>query len=173
MAFTPETGTGVPEANSYCSVEYADAYFSLRGREAWAALTLERKQAALIDATDYINVRWGERFVGHKYSETQGLPWPRKMCHSTEPYYPDQLLRATCEYGIRASVSPLMPDPVVDETGRMPSLTREKLGPLEEEYRWPAPNTGASVMIYRPYPQADTLMYGLLGPNMLSGRVIR
>lgn len=173
MAFIPEDGTGVPGANSYCSVEYADEYFLLRGRNEWISLTLDAKESALVSATDYIGLRWGQRFVGHPYTTTQGLPWPRLLCGQTAAYYPDALLRATCEYGIRASVGPLAPDPVVDETGRMPSMSREKLGPLEEEYRWPAPNAGVTVMLFRPYPQADGLMYGLLGPNIYSGRVIR
>ena len=39
-----ENGTGLPNADSYVSVEFADSYFSARGVSGWDALTDEQKR---------------------------------------------------------------------------------------------------------------------------------
>ena len=41
-----ENGTGLPNADSYVSVEFADSYFSARGVSAWVALTQTQKEQA-------------------------------------------------------------------------------------------------------------------------------
>jgi hypothetical protein len=55
MAFTVETGTGSATSNSYATVAEADTYFLDRNIADWAALDNAVKQAALIEATSYIN----------------------------------------------------------------------------------------------------------------------
>jgi hypothetical protein len=52
MAFTPEDGTGLPDANSLVSVEFIDAYYELSPYgAAWAAKTTEQKQQIAACAT--------------------------------------------------------------------------------------------------------------------------
>lgn len=75
MAFIPEDGTGLADANSYASVAEADAYFTDRNNTAWLALTDVEKQANLIVATEYLdnNYIW----YSSKLVPTQALGWPR------------------------------------------------------------------------------------------------
>lgn len=67
MAFTIETGAGVPNANAYAPVAFVDAYLLERSRNtenAWASQSATRKQQAIVVATGYIDTRWGPRFKG-------------------------------------------------------------------------------------------------------------
>lgn len=75
MAFTVEDGSGVSGANSYVSVADADTYHADRSNSGWTG-TDAVKQAALIEATDYVEsrYRWA---TGVKSSSGNGLGWPR------------------------------------------------------------------------------------------------
>lgn len=76
------TTPGAADANSYGTLEEADAYFESRLNSAsWTALTDDAKEHLLISATLYID---NIRFVGDKYkqysvghAEYQRLQWPR------------------------------------------------------------------------------------------------
>jgi hypothetical protein len=167
MAFTVEDGTGVAEANSYVELAFAEDYFTDRGNAAWTGAD-SAKQAALIQATDYIEGRFGRRFIGEMASTTQGLSWPRTDTDFEETEIPVKLQRATCEYAVRALTAALAPDPTVDASGVSVVNTRKKLGPLEKEFQ--VVGSGHPVM-FRPYPAADMLLTGLL--EATQGRVIR
>lgn len=79
MAFTPEDGSGKPDANSLGSVAQADDYFTVRGQPTWAgaAATNENKEAALILATDYIVAEFEAELKGIPANVGQSLPFPR------------------------------------------------------------------------------------------------
>ena len=66
MAFTVEDGNGLPDANAYVDVAFADEYFADRGNTDWAAATDPNKQVAIVKATDYIDKAFGPRFLGQK-----------------------------------------------------------------------------------------------------------
>lgn len=67
MAIIVEDGTGLYEANSYASLGYVRNYLTRRNRTtAWTAATLAEREAAVIAATDYIDRRFGPRFIGVK-----------------------------------------------------------------------------------------------------------
>jgi hypothetical protein len=70
-----EDGTGINDANSYVSVEFADNYFSARGASGWAELETEAKEQALIRATDYIDNIF--QWCGKKATAEQSLRFPR------------------------------------------------------------------------------------------------
>ena len=116
MPFTVENGTGVTGANSYVSVAYADAYFTDRANGAWAAN--ENKEGCLISATDYIEKVFARRFIGEMANAAFSLSWPR---NGADPYasnvIPDRLMKAACEYALRAINGKLMPDPVYQDSG--------------------------------------------------------
>lgn len=83
MTLVVEDGNGLPTANSYADVAFADAYFSTRGVAAWTGSN-SLKEAALIRATDYIDVVWGPKFLGTKAftypddpTTDQALEFPR------------------------------------------------------------------------------------------------
>lgn len=161
MAFVVEDGTGVATANSYSAVAAADAYFADRGNVAWVG-TNEQKQAWLVQATDYINARFGSSFLGQKqYTEdpAQALEFPRIDIPNVAPGMPANLLKATAEYALRAIGGALAPDVVTDETGLSLQNKREKVGPIETEVSYVA---GVRASLLRPYPAADMLLKGLV-----------
>lgn len=151
MAFTVRT-TVQGEGNSFVDVSYADSYFTDRGITAWAG-TNTVKQAALVQATDYIDGRFASRFTD-EVLEADSIP--------------DKLKRAACEYAVRALVKPLAPDPAVDASGASVATIRNKLGPLEKEFQVVGSGTPA---LFRPYPAADILLVGMIKPT--ANRVIR
>lgn len=70
-----ENGTGLTDSNSYVSVVFADDYFSARGVSGWVALTTEKKEQALIRATDFIDNVF--QWCGKKATVEQALRFPR------------------------------------------------------------------------------------------------
>lgn len=168
MAFTVEDGTGVADANSYATVEFADAYFAERNVAGWTGEEAA-KQSALIKATDYIDMRFSARFRGVPAADDQSLAWPRSYAYNSYgaefPTIPLQLKRSCCEYALRALSGELAPDPTSSD-GAVESL-KEKVGPIETETKY-VPG-GQVAALFKPYPVADSL----LRPLLLSGGVIR
>ena len=70
-----ENGTGLPNADSYVSVEFADSYFSARGVSGWETLTQTVKEQSLIRATDFIDNIY--QWHGKKATSEQALRFPR------------------------------------------------------------------------------------------------
>lgn len=166
MAFVSEDGTGLSNANSYITVAYADAYFSDRGVAAWTGSN-EQKQNYLIRASDYIDLRFGPRFIGCKKVATQALSWPRIV--NGVDTFPEAIKKAVCEYALRAISAALAPDPQIHASGQAVTAKEEKVGPIEETTRFSQWASNNSIMMFRPYPAADAL----LGPWVYYvGRVI-
>lgn len=158
MALIVEDGTGLADANAYIDVAYADNYFGLREIGDWSGDT-PVKEAAIIRATDYIGVRWGDKLLGRKLHASQALDFPRQDLWyqgARVTGVPDNVKRATAEYALRALGGELMPDPVVDETGLQVNSRREKVGPIEEEVSYATFASAATLL--RPYPAADRLI---------------
>ncbi len=159
MAFTVEVGTGTPGANAYVAVAFVDTHHGDRGNSAWEDFTPLEKQSAIIRGSEYVDKRFGGRFVGLRKTKDQGLEWPRLDAFDQDGYLlsgvddlPRQLEKAVAEYALRAAIcGTLAPDPplpvpkqdLTDSTGDRPEqaetgqLTRkrEKVGPLEED-KW-------------------------------------
>lgn len=158
MTFTVEDGTGVTDANAYIAVAGADTYFLERAVASWAAATTDAKQAAVIRATDYIEARFGQRFLGTKLTTTQGLSFPRDNLYDLEGTQiegmPRGFLNAVCEYAVRALSADLWNEPFRDAKGRI-VVERKKVGPIEKDIRY-AFNRDVSQV--KPVPGADRLI---------------
>lgn len=77
-SFVVETGSALATANSYCTVEYATTYHETYGNPSnWTAATQAEHEDALRQATMALDVRYGGRWSGYRYSSAQGLDWPR------------------------------------------------------------------------------------------------
>lgn len=63
--FLLEDDTGIVGANALVSVDYVDQYHSDRGNSGWTG-DQSSKEAAIIKATDYVELRFSERFIGLK-----------------------------------------------------------------------------------------------------------
>lgn len=78
MPLNVEDGTGKPDANSYVTVEDADAYHSAHLNEGWFVEEPSKKEAALIRATGFIDTTYRARFPGYpSRGRAQALEWPR------------------------------------------------------------------------------------------------
>ena len=168
MAFVVEDGTGKVDANAYVTVADADTYFLDRNVPAWAGINAV-KQSAIIQATDYIELRYSNLWIGDRSSDNQALSFPRVI--TGMPLMPTPLLRAVCEYAVRSLAAVLLPDPVVHESGQGLERNREKVGPIETEQRFQYQGPGTQRIILRPYPAADYLLKDLIYSS--AGRVIR
>lgn len=148
MALLVEDGSIVADAESYCSVADADAYFLARGNATWAAIaTTELKEIALRKATDYMEQNYRQLWLGYRVDISQSLSWPRSdvvIDGFTQPAdeVPEEVVRACAELAVRASASTLLGD--VDNTTTQ--VTHERLGDMEVDY---AVGNAAGVISYK------------------------
>jgi hypothetical protein len=137
MAFIVEDGTGRADANSFISVEDADAYHALRGNSAWAGLTLEKKQANLVVAFDYMEGVYGMAYPGRRVYAQQGSSFPRVgMSAYGFPVKPNEIpqtvKKVQAELAFIANSQPLTANA---KRGKK----RVKVGPIDVEYDGSAP----------------------------------
>lgn len=76
MAFIVESGVGLENSNSYCTVEFADGYNSVQvdGQD-WIDVDLPDKQIRLISASQLLDNSFD--FHGRRLTRIQGLEFPR------------------------------------------------------------------------------------------------
>lgn len=106
LTLVVETGEGLPNSNSYCSVVYADTYMdgSLYAAT-WIAATTQNKEKALVSATRMLDSRI--RWKGRKTRRENALEWPRYCSFDRNGYWipsdeiPDWLLAATAELALQ------------------------------------------------------------------------
>lgn len=159
MAFLVESGSGDAGANAYIDVAYFRTHHTDRGNSAHSDFTDTEVPAGIIRASEYVDKRFGMRFVGLRKLKGQGLEWPRIDAFDLDGYLlsgvddlPRNLEKAVAEYTLRALIcGVLAPDPnlpvpkqdLTDSSGDRPALgdtgqitrRKDKVGPLEEE-RW-------------------------------------
>lgn len=132
-ALVPETGAGLPDADSLASVEAADLYHADRGAAAWAALSADRKAQCLRLATDYMGQVYAAAWQGVRAVAGQALDWPREGVVAFETVevlaniVPPAVANACALLALKASTAVLAPD-----LGQ--AKKRVKVGPIETEY---------------------------------------
>jgi len=167
MAFIPEDGTGLSNSNVYVTIAYADAYFKERIIAAWDDLFSDVKQSSLIKATDYIELRYSTRFKNTKlFPDIQALSFPR----TGKIAIPANLLKATCEYALRASVGELTTDIINTNPINSRVLNRVE-GAVTTETEISYPSNYQQQSTYLRIPAADGLIATLITGNQ--GGVIR
>jgi hypothetical protein len=73
-----ENGNGLTDSNSYISLDDATSYHAQRGNADWANASEDDQTAALITATESLELLYGEQFMGSLIWETQqALLFPR------------------------------------------------------------------------------------------------
>lgn len=130
MALIVENGTGLANAQSYCSVAQATAYHAARNNLAWDAV--DEQEAALIKATDYMQQTYNGRWKGLQLTQLQALDWPRvgvMVGRFLLPYstIPVEVINACAELALRAATGDLLPD-----VGAQ--VTSETVGPISVSY---------------------------------------
>lgn len=141
-----EDGSIVAGAEAYIDAAYADTYHSNRGNEAWGALTVPQKEAAIRRATDYMGEAYRLKWAGKRVGVTQVLDWPRLTVprkdtigfqYSTQVYYdhksiPEEVKKASAELALRAIAGDLAPD-------LKQGVRSKKIGPMETTYDTSSP----------------------------------
>ena len=166
-----EDGTGLPNADSYVSVEFADTYFSARGVSVWATLTNTVKEQLLIKATDFIDniYQWN----GKREFETQALRFPRVNIFDYEGEeikgIPTCLKQAVCDASLIANGNELFQ--TQEANGQVVS---EKIGELAFTYANGKKETVTSSTLY---DSINTKLRGLFvdksQSKIISGKVER
>jgi len=127
-----ETGAGLSNSNSYCTVDEADLYHETRlHNTTWTGSGDTNKEISLMWATKLLDslVTWD----GWKYTEAQALQWPRDGVLDQAGYdieideIPQFLKDATAEFAMHLIASDLT---LEDGTK---GFSRLKAGPLEME----------------------------------------
>jgi len=180
FTFTVEDGTGLSTANAYISLAFANDHHSGRGNVAWAGVS-SKKQQAIVRATDYIDKRFGSRFVGVRRNSSQALEWPRLDAFDQDEFLlmgpfdnvPRQLQKACAEYALIALTLILGVDAdLAPNTGTQSgdiSSTSVTVGPISESFtfaRSSSSRSGQSSVVsdsmIPEYPTADLWIEELL-----------
>jgi hypothetical protein len=133
--FVVEDGTGLDDANSYCSVDFADDYHTDHGNPTdWSTANLSNKEAALRQATEAINL--GFDWKGTAINSTMALAWPRYNVEDENSYtmpadeVPVEVKNATAYLALKVvEGDTLLPDHEIEAGVKQ---KKEKVGPLEE-----------------------------------------
>ena len=179
MTITVEDGTGLTGADAYISVADADTYFSAIGDTTWSAAGTTEKEQAIVQATRYMEKRFGNKWKGLIASSTQALGWPRDYVYDErgtelDDQVPGAIAKACAEYAKHALSNDLIPPVVYPVSEGAPVLFGrinrkvEKVGPVYEEtyYSVSGSNTSrvgsGSVLVDADrvvqYPEADFLV---------------
>ena len=91
VTLVEETGAGLPDANTYCGLSRADAYYAAHPfyADAWEALPVDVRNVLLAAATSTLDGQY--LWHGRRATAGQALDWPR--CLVRDLY--DQLLPHT------------------------------------------------------------------------------
>ena len=137
MALVVEDGTGLVNAESFASVLFVDTFYTNLNDASWAGTTAE-KEAALRQATNWIEENYGTLWDGVLNTDTQALSWPRtyvrrpSVSMSGDIYLdsnviPNDVQIATAYLAKRALSVPLTKD-------AKRAIKREKVEGIEREF---------------------------------------
>lgn len=178
MAFTVEDGTVVAGANAYMTVDQYRTHHTDRGRAALVTDTGQGDdavQAAIVQATDYVDKRFGRRFRGDRRTSTQELEWPRTDAWTDDGYtmddIPKALLRAVAEYAWLQILLSEDLAPLPDGTSGVVNEVTQKVGPITDSKKYaerPMVSSGNLVQSVKEYPQADMWIEELIVNSLSS-----
>jgi len=119
MALIVEDGSGKSDADAYVSEADANTYFINRqGSTAWNAGTVTQlqKEAAIRNATAYLDRRYNNLWMGRRVERLQALSFPRVDVRDFDGFavgsdsVPQQVIDACCEGAVLSLSEDLLPD---------------------------------------------------------------
>jgi len=140
MPLIVETGAVVANANSYVSLDDANAYHAARGNSTWTG-TDAAKEAAVLRAMDYLEkLNWqGDDYDGPAgASGKQPLKWPRRGVVLGGYVWPWDEVHPGVQNALCEAALIELTDPGALAPAFSLGVKREKLGPMETEYFGPA-----------------------------------
>lgn len=154
MAIKVETGEGLPDANSYCSLVEAEKYHETMGNTGWASLGEERQSSLLAQATQYMVAKYRMRWKGRRVKLEQSLDWPRVgvvvedmsgqgiasfgIMQVDHTKIPNEIKNACAELALRANIGTLAKDQkqtVINKTVGPISVTYDKDASQQVKYQ--------------------------------------
>lgn len=164
-----EDGSGVLNSTSYVDVDFADYYLGSN----WAP-SLEEKEQALVQASEYVDIRWGSLFKGIPATATQLLALPRLSFTDGNNILitgiiPVNIKKAVCLYAKEFLKGTLYPD----TTQLNAPIKRESVvaGPIQETIEYFDKATQNSSP-WLQFPLADALITPFL-TSVKSNPVVR
>lgn len=94
-----EDGTGIEDANSYISLDFAEQYFAMQGSDLWED-NCDDQVLALIQASAFLDLRYSARFCGELVNADQGLLFPRMIANKNTGI-PKQLKNAVASLAMQ------------------------------------------------------------------------
>lgn len=157
MALIVENGDGLPDAESYVSVAEADSYHEDYGNTEWSSASPADRGIALRRATQWIDGKYGRRFIGIPSDGSQALLWPRResdaYCTSLTGI-PVKLRQATAE----AALLIVRGEDLTPALYRGGMVDREAVEGIEIEYSPHAP-------VGTVYLTVENLLCGIVRPK--------
>lgn len=158
MPLIVETGEGLENSNGYTDAAAVREYWEDRA-QVIEADDIE-VEAAIVVASQFVDLKFGPRFIGKKKNPDQALEWPRKCAGPySDTSVPRQLIKAVAEYTKRQIDEPLQPD--LGTAGEVIETTEilQGVGELTTRY---AEGTGRTADDVR-HPLAEGYLAPLLG----------
>ena len=129
-----ENGTGLPDANSYCDLDYAVEYCTMKGYTDWLKLSENQQKIFIIRGTEFVDNFYTWKGIRHRQS--QSMAFPRDDIYDDDRYpvdgIPDKLKKACIEAAfLNASSSANTLFSTKDENGK---VKKQKVDTLEVEY---------------------------------------
>lgn len=140
MTLVVEDGTGLTDAESYCSVAAASAYLANLGDTAFSGLADDTtREQALRKATNYMEQRFRTRWKGERTTQAQALSWPRydaviDCWLQPADAVPPEVVNACALLAAKSVAEDLNAD-------LTQQVIRERVGPIETEYSANSPQS--------------------------------
>ena len=128
--------------------------------------------AAIMGSREYMDGRWGSKYIGQRSQELQDTEWPRDNAYDNSDYYVyginDIIRKANCEYAyILLTTTDLNPNPTRDETGQRVQRKTTQVGPILDSVTYAA----GAAFDQPTYPAADNILksrgYVLSGSSLI------
>lgn len=173
ISFVVEDGTGLPNANSYCDLDYALEYCVSKGYTNWLSLTEDMQKVYIIRGTEFVDNFYN--WKGRRGSQSQSMAFPRLDLYDEDHYevrgVPDKLKKACIEAAFLNSSSGS--DTLFTTKDENGAIKKQKVDSLEVEYFSNQQNeTNANAVDYTTiYDILNKLLKGLYKEKGESGSV--
>ncbi|MFE1815626.1 MULTISPECIES: DnaT-like ssDNA-binding protein [Pseudomonadaceae] len=129
MALVIETGAGLPDADSFATVDELVQFASDYG---WTIPSDTSAREAILRRAGV--AMWAKEWVGAQLHDEQGLPWPRYYTVRRGFMADGSSLPRNIKLGQMALACEIHQDDTDKPEERKGAITREKVGPLETEF---------------------------------------
>ena len=159
----------VEGADAYIEVTALDTYWASRG--VTLAGTTQAKEAAIVNATDYLDSRY--TYKGQRRTTEQRTKWPRLDVTDADGLdvygIPDTIKDACAELARKALSAEIYPDPTYDASGSRVAARREQVGPISRDITFAAQGAYQGGPIYAKV----TAMLRSRGLLIVGGELVR